>query len=108
LFDVCIIEGPLREGFFYSMSFDRITSPAKPAARLDRTICDIQRSMNGKGRACDNILIERLLHTLKYEELYLNRYETGEATHKGIEKFFDFYNKRRPHQTLDCQTPSQF
>jgi len=66
----------------------------------------IQISMDGKGRALDNIFVERLWRSVKYEEVYLKDYQSmGEAsTHLGA--YFQFYNTRRPHQALDYRTPS--
>jgi putative transposase len=65
----------------------------------------IQISMDGKGRAYDNIFVERLWRTIKYEEVYLKRYETGFEAHKGLGMFITFYNEERPHQSLDYMTP---
>lgn len=65
----------------------------------------IQISMDGRGRALDNVFIERLWRTLKYEEIYLKNYQNGADLHEGIKKYFHFYNRVRPHQALDYQTP---
>jgi putative transposase len=62
-------------------------------------------SMDGKGRAIDNIYIERFWRTIKYEDIYLKVYEDGRALDKGVEKFILFYNERRIHQSLSYQTP---
>lgn len=67
----------------------------------------IQISMDGKGRASDNIFVERLWRTVKYEEVYLKRYENGSEAVKGLNAFFDFYNNERPHQALGYRTPSK-
>jgi putative transposase len=66
---------------------------------------NIQISMDGKGRALDNVYIERLWRTLKYENIFLYDYETLKDLRKGIEKFFKFYNTERFHQSLNYQTP---
>jgi len=66
----------------------------------------IQISMDGKGRAIDNIFIERLWRSVKYEDIYLNCYEDGLALYKGMEAYFEFYNRERPHQSLDYDTPA--
>ena len=66
----------------------------------------IQISMDGKGRAIDNIFIERLWRSVKYEDIYLNCYEDGLALYKGMEAYFQFYNRERPHQSLDYDTPA--
>lgn len=67
---------------------------------------EIQISMDGKGRALDNIFIERLWRTLKYEDIYLNDYATGPALYSGLTHYFSFYNQERPHQSLGYQTPA--
>lgn len=67
----------------------------------------IKISMDGKGRALDNIFIERLWRTVKYENVYLNVYENGLSLWEGLEKYFQFYNHQRLHQSLDYHTPKQ-
>ena len=61
---------------------------------------DIQISMDGKGRAIDNIYIERFWRSLKYEKIYLNVYETGQTLHLGIIEYMNYYNYERRHQSL--------
>jgi putative transposase len=64
-------------------------------------------SMDGKGAWRDNVFVERLWRSVKYEEVYLRAYETvGEARH-SIGRYLDFYNGRRPHSSLDDMTPDQ-
>lgn len=65
----------------------------------------IQISMDGKGRALDNIFVERLWRTLKYEDIYLKDYSSVKDAREGIGRFFSFYNNERPHQSLDYQCP---
>jgi putative transposase len=65
----------------------------------------IQISMDGKGRAFDNIFIERFWRTVKYENIYINAYENGLQLYKGLEDYFYFYNYQRKHQSLDDKTP---
>jgi putative transposase len=60
-------------------------------------------SMDGKGRAIDNIFIERLWRTVKYENVYL--YTDGISLYRGLKDYFEFYNTRRLHQSLDYGTP---
>ncbi len=67
---------------------------------------DVKISWDGKGRALDNIFIERLWRTVKYEEVYLNDYETGLEAWTRLDSYFNFYNNERPHQALDYKTPS--
>lgn len=68
----------------------------------------IQISMDGKGRAIDNIYIERYWRTLKYEDIYLNKYETISEARIGINKFTHFYNVQRLHSALEYKTPDEF
>lgn len=67
----------------------------------------IQISMDGKGRALDNIYVERLWRTLKYEEIYLNYYEDVKELKIAVNKYFEFYNSERFHQSLDYETPDE-
>ena len=62
-------------------------------------------SMDHRGRAYDNIFVERLWRSLKYEDVYLQEYETPRAARIGIEKYLLFYNTERPHSSLRYQTP---
>jgi putative transposase len=68
----------------------------------------IKISMDGKGRCLDNVFVERLWRSLKYEEVYLNDYDTLVEARSGIGRYFAFYNDRRPHQALGYQTPAGF
>jgi len=65
----------------------------------------IQISMDGKGRALDNIFIERLWRSVKQEYVYLNPCESGSELWRGLNKYFRHYNTERPHQSLDYKTP---
>lgn len=65
----------------------------------------IKISMDGKGRALDNIFIERLWRSVKYEEVYLKRYESGLDAVKGLHLYLQFYNNERVHQSLGYKTP---
>jgi putative transposase len=67
----------------------------------------IQTSMDGKGCWRDNVFVERLWKSIKYEEVYLHAYDTVSAAHQGLERYLTFYNQTRPHQALDGQTPDQ-
>jgi putative transposase len=62
-------------------------------------------SMDGRGRVTDNIFIERLWRSLKYEDIYLKDYVTGADVWDGLTSWFDLYTHRRPHQALGYQTP---
>jgi len=65
-------------------------------------------SMDGRGRCLDNVFIERLWRSLKYEEVYLHTYGDVAAARTGIGRYLGFYNTERPHQALGYQTPAAF
>src|SRR5690606_28165678 len=65
----------------------------------------VRISMDGRGRALDNVFTERLWRSLKYEEVYLKDYSTPREARQSIGAYFEYYNQRRPHQALDYQTP---
>lgn len=67
----------------------------------------IKISMDGKGRAFDNIFVERLWRTVKYEEVFIKGYETGLDAKRGLSTYFPFYNTKRFHQSLDYNTPHE-
>lgn len=62
-------------------------------------------SMDGKGRWVDNVFVERLWRSVKYEDVYLRAYETPAALRKGLARYFEFYNTKRRHSALDRRTP---
>jgi putative transposase len=62
-------------------------------------------SMDGKGRWVDNVFVERLWRSVKYEDIYLKAYETPKQLHRGLEDYFRFYNTRRRHSSLKRRTP---
>jgi len=64
------------------------------------TDAGVQISMDGKGRARDNVFVERLWRTVKYEEVYLRDYASPREAHQGLAAYFLFYNEVRPHQAL--------
>ena len=67
----------------------------------------IQISMDGKGRALDNVIVERFWRSVKYEEVYLHDYASMSEARKGLERYFRFYNRERPHQSLGWRTPAE-
>ena len=67
----------------------------------------VKVSMDGKGRYTDNIFVERLWRTVKYEGVYLKAYSNGREAKDGLDAYFHFYNTQRPHQALDYQTPAE-
>ena len=64
-------------------------------------------SMDGKGAWRDNVFVERLWRSVKYEEVYLRAYDSVSEARASIGRYFDFYNGRRPHASLDGNTPDQ-
>jgi len=66
-----------------------------------------QMSMDGRGRWLDNVFVERLWRSVKYEEVYVWRHETVPALHAGLTRYFAYYNEQRPHQSLHDQTPAE-
>jgi putative transposase len=67
----------------------------------------MQISMDGTGCWRDNVFVERLWKSIKYEEVYLHAYETVSAAPQGLERYLTFYNQTRPHRALDGKTPEQ-
>jgi putative transposase len=67
----------------------------------------VQISMDGKGRALDNIFTERLWRTVKYEEVYIHEYTSPREARQALTRYFTFYNHERPHQALENQTPAE-
>ena len=82
----------------------QFTSPEFTQVLQDR---GVRISMDGKGRYQDNIFVERLWRTVKYEEVYLKAYSSVLEARKGLEDYFRFYNGLRPHQALGYRTPAQ-
>ena len=66
----------------------------------------IRLSMDGKGRWVDNVFVERLWKSVKYEAVYLHAYDSVAEARQGLQRYFQFYNQRRPHSSLDGQTPN--
>jgi len=82
----------------------QFTSEAFTKVLLDKRIAI---SMDGRGRALDNVFIERLWWTLKYEEIYPKAYADGLALHQGLGDYFAYYNGERRHWALDKKTPAE-
>jgi putative transposase len=82
----------------------QFTSAAFVNRLLDRSIAV---SMDGRGRALDNVFIERLWKTVKYQEIYLRDYATVADVEEGLRLYFEKYNHERPHQSLDNLTPAK-
>jgi putative transposase len=88
---------------FNSDQGSQFTSPDFLAPLKER---NVRISMDGKGRALDNIFIERFWRTIKYDEVYLNVYESVKEARQRIAEFIEMYNSIRPHASLDGQTPN--
>jgi putative transposase len=106
--DFCVeaLQGALRRGrpeIFNSDQGSQFTSE-RFLGELEQR--DIAISMDGRGRCLDNIFIERLWRSLKYEEVYLKDYQLVSEARTGIAKYFQFYNYERLHQSLDYRTPA--
>ena len=93
-----------KPGIFNTGQGSQFTSAAFTGALLER---GIQVSMDGKGRYLDNIFVERLWRSIKYEEVYLKAYKDGTEAKQGIGAYLGFYNRERPHQALGYRTPQE-
>ena len=106
--DFCVeaLKGALRRGrprIFNSDQGSQFTSEAFTGELADR---QIEISMDGRGRCMDNIFVERLWRSLKYEEVYLKDYASVTEARAGIGRYFRFYNQERLHQSLEYRTPA--
>jgi putative transposase len=105
-FCVTALEGSFRFGqprIFNSDQGAQFTSQEFLAPLLER---DIAISMDGRGRALDNVFIERLWRSLKYELIYPGDFHDGAALAVALGEYFHFYNHLRPHQALGYKTPA--
>ena len=93
-----------RPQIFNSDQGSQFTAVAFTQVLLD---AGISISMDGRGRAFDNIMIERLWRTVKYEDIFLKDYVNLFAARDGLEEYFDFYNHERRHSSLAGKTPTQ-
>jgi putative transposase len=101
------LEGALQQGqpaIFNTDQGAQFTSQAY-TSRLEQA--SIQISWDGRGRALDNVFVERLWRSVKWEEVYLKDYQTVAEAVRGLDRYFRFYNHERPHQALGYQTPAQ-
>lgn len=105
-FCLSALEGALVSGqpeIFNSDQGAQFTSLGFTQKLLER---GIRISMDGRGRALDNIFVERLWRSVKYEEVYLKDYNSVEEAIEGLRRYFEFYNRERLHQSLNYQTPA--
>ena len=89
-------------GIFNTDQGSQFTSDAFTGVLLDK---EISISMDGRGRALDNVFIERLWWTVKYEDIYPNAYEDARTLYQGLSTYFPYYNNDRKHSALDKRTP---
>lgn len=106
-FCITALQAALEQGepcIFNTDQGSQFTSREFTAQLLQRQVLI---SMDGRGRALDNVFIERLWRTVKYENIYLRGYETVPELESGLQDFFHFYNHERPHSALQGSTPHQ-
>jgi len=107
--DFCIeaLERALRSGrpeIFNTDQGSQFTTPRFVKPLLNR---EIKVSMDGRGRALDNVFVERLWRSVKQEKVYLEDFKTVNEAKNGIADYFEHYNNRRPHQALGYKTPAE-
>ena len=107
-FCICALESAIRlygaPEIFNTDQGSQFTSEAFTGVLKDH---NIKISMDGKGRALDNVFVERLWRSVKYEDIYIKHYESVLELKKGLKHYFHFYNEKRPHQGLNNCTPSE-
>jgi putative transposase len=106
-FVLAAVEGALRHAKPQIWNSDQGSHFTSPQYIERLQAAEVQISMDGKGRALDNILTERLWRTIKYEEVYLHDYTTPRIARQGLTQYLEFYNHERPHQALNYQTPAE-
>lgn len=107
LFCISTLERALETGIPEIFNTDQgaqFTSGEFTGVLLDK---EISISMDGRGRALDNVFIERLWWTVKYEDVYPRNYESGKALYCGLDTYFQYYNNERKHSSLDKKTPAE-
>lgn len=107
LFCIAALEQALEQGtpeIFNTDQGSQFTSDAFTRVLLDKQIA---LSMDGRGRALDNVFVERLWWTLKYEDVYPKAYSDGHSLYRGLDAYFSYYNCERKHSALDKQTPAE-
>lgn len=104
---VQVLERALQQGspeIFNTDQGAQFTSPKFTKPLLD---AEVKISMDGRGRALDNVYIERFWWTIKHEHIHPNVYECGTELHHGITNYIDYYNQVRKHSSLDNRTPAE-
>jgi putative transposase len=93
-----------RPGIFNTDQGSQFTSAAFTGLLLDN---GIKISMDGRGAWRDNVFVERLWRSVKYEEVYLRAYDSVGDARASLDRYFVFYNRKRPHSSLDARTPER-
>jgi len=106
LFCLDVLEQALALGQPDIFNTDQGAQFTAPAFTTRLEAAEIRISMDSRGRALDNVFVERLWRSVKYEHVYLHDYVTGLELEKGLERYFMFYNTERPHQSLKYRTPA--
>lgn len=104
-FCLSALEAALARGCPEIFNSDQGAQFTSPAFTDRLQAAGVRISMDGRGRALDNVFVERLWRTVKYEEVYLQEYETQREAQRGLRRYFPFYNETRPHQALGYRTP---
>jgi len=107
--DFCVraLEAALGQGTPQIFNTDQGSQFTSEAFTSRLKNADIRISMDGRGRALDNIFVERLWRTVKYENVYLHDYETVKEARVGLTRYLKFYNEERIHQSLQYKTPAE-
>ena len=107
--DFCLValERALQDGSPTIFNTDQAAQFTSVAFTSRLEVAQSAISMDGRGRALDNIFVERLWRTVKYEEVYLNDYTSVAIGRERLGSYFPFYNTERPHQALDYRTPAE-
>jgi len=106
-FCVAALEWALRDAMPEIFNTDQGAQFTSAAYTSRLEAAGIAISMDGRGRALDNVFVERLWRSVKYEEVYLRDYATGQEAAESLARYFGFYNSERPHQALGYQTPAE-
>jgi len=102
-----VLQEALMQGRPEVFNTDQGSQFTSPDYVKELTSREIKVSMDGRGRALDNVFVERLWRTVKYENVYLKGYEDMTQLKAGLKEYFEFYNHKRPHSSLDGSTPAE-
>lgn len=102
-----VLEEALLSGRPEIFNTDQGSQFTSPDFVKELTSRDVKVSMDGRGRALNNVFVERLWRSVKYEDVYLKGYENMAQLKQGLKAYFEFYNNRRRHSSLDGKTPAE-